>query len=282
MDREEIKKLNLRSWEYANRKFNERKGDYASAIENGTDVLPAEILKKLDPRPEDSVLHLLCNDGREAAYISWSYDSTVCGVDFSKNAIGYARRLNNRLNLQNKFYQSDIYDWLEEDKGINFDKVFLSLGSIRWIYNLKYLLDLVRDHVHNDGVILVWDFHPVIGCIDDDLVWVKEYPSKKISFLRDEGVKDYTFSEDIYTLPERKESEEKFENENSVVFTRYSIAGIMDAGLKAGYVIDAFEEYQFCWEEGYFSWLNESSPRRYTIPNSHPEIPLTFAIRLVV
>ena len=135
---------NALSWDYANRIFNAHKADYATEIRSGVPVLPSELMDRLAPASSDHILHLMCNDGREAAYISYVSGARITGVDFSPAATEFAQRLNTDLRLSNCFVTEDVRDFLSESD-LNNDrptKVLLTLGSVRWIDDLLSFFSL--------------------------------------------------------------------------------------------------------------------------------------------
>ena len=278
----EIKRMNQTSWDYANEKFNSLKGDYEKAIRSGAEVLPPEVINQLNPTESEEVLHLMCNDGREAAYLSHEFDCRVWGIDFSSPAIEFAERINEKLELDNQFINENIFDWLSTADKNDFDKVLTTLGSIRWIYEKDQFFRLARSQLRENGSMLIWDFHPIVKCLDSDMKFAVDYPLDSYSFIRDEGVRDYVSSESKYTLVSRNPDSDlsSYENTNSVYFTHHSIPDLITSGLENGFTLSSFEEYGFLWEEKYLPWLEEVSPRRYEAPDSTPQVPLTFVIKL--
>jgi cyclopropane fatty-acyl-phospholipid synthase-like methyltransferase len=92
VDLKDLLVLNHRSWAYANERFNTWKGDYAEAIRDGK-TMPSRILDLIEPGPSEKILHLMCNDGREAASLTYHCGVQVDGVDFSEQAIDFAQAL---------------------------------------------------------------------------------------------------------------------------------------------------------------------------------------------
>ncbi len=273
--------MNRKSWEYANEKFNKIKGDFEEEIKSGGKILPPEVIQELDPLKNEELVHLMCNDGREAAYIASNFESQVWGVDFSSHAIRFAKQINTNLGLNNKFIESDVFEWLNTtDK--DFDKALTTLGSIRWIYNESEYFRSVYNRLRDGGTLLIWDFHPLIKCIDGDMNVVHDYPIETFSFVREEGVHDYISDEDSYSLVSRDDDTEysTYNNENEVYFTHHSISDLITSAIENDFKLSAFQEYGFIWEEKYLPWLVEVSPRRFETPDQMSQIPLSFIIKL--
>lgn len=91
-------------------------------------------LEALGDVKNKSLLHLQCHFGMDS--LSWSrLGAHVTGVDFADAAIELAQRLNDRLGLNAKFIQSDVYE-LESKLEQQFDIVVTSYGVLCWLKNL--------------------------------------------------------------------------------------------------------------------------------------------------
>jgi hypothetical protein len=93
--------------------------------------VPHELFAELRPTQADHILHLMCNDGREAAYISFTSGAMIHGVDFSAPAIDYARHLNTELGLSNRFTTDDVMHFLNQPAhSPRYSKVLMTLGGV--------------------------------------------------------------------------------------------------------------------------------------------------------
>jgi SAM-dependent methyltransferase len=271
--------LNARSWDYANHAFNQRKGDYVAAMGRGEEVVPPELFAELGPNGTDHILHLMCNDGREAAYISRISGARFDGVDFSAEAIDYARNLNTELGLSNRFTTDDVLYLLNQPApDTSYTKVLMTLGSLRWVADIPSLLRGIHNRVAAGGLVVVWDFHPVVACLGADARWTRDYPLKSYTYHRSFGVVDYTGDPSAYRMVARNTAADSaYDNPHRVYFSEHPLSSIITAITSdSHYSLVRLREYFFSWEERCLPWLVEDRPRRWISPRGMPAIPLTF------
>lgn len=273
--------LNRISWDFANRRFNKVKGDFARAIRSGVEVMPREVVDHIVMEPGRKLLHLMCNDGREAAFLGWQSGVSVVGVDFSAPAIDFACQLNEELGLGNRFVRAEILEWLKRESKEEFDTVLLTPGSIRWLEDLPQFFALARRLMKINGQLILWDFHPILHCFDGDLMAVLDYPFDSRSYVRDAGVADYASDENDFHLVARSgRRQRRQENIHKVYFSGHSMGTIVDGALRAGFRLVSFKEFPFCWEERHLPWLVETEDRRFEAPLGATRIPMTFLVKL--
>ena len=83
-----------------------------------------------------SLLHLMCHFGLDT--LSWArLGATVTGVDFSANAIESAQQISERIGIESKFVQSDIYD-APNVLSERFDIVYTSVGVLCWLPDIRH------------------------------------------------------------------------------------------------------------------------------------------------
>jgi len=277
---QDVLELNRTSWTYANRRFNERKGDFAQAIQNGHGP-PEPFLDILTPRPTDNILQLLCNDGREAAAISHQTGAYIHGVDFSDDAISFATRLNQHLSLTNRFTVSEVYSYLSSGTPEKYDKILLTLGSLRWLPDLPAFFNLCSRWLLASGIITVWDFHPLPQCLDEDRRLINNYPLSPTSYKRGEGVRDYVGEQfDFHMFSRRPKQSNVFHNPHPVYISEYSCAHVVTAAIATRcFALTSYIEYPFSWEEKCCSWLVATPNGCYRAPPDVPVLPLTFALQ---
>jgi SAM-dependent methyltransferase len=271
--------LNSVSWETANRHFNQHKGDFATVLRSGSYQYPEPVLEALDLQPQTSVLHLLCNDGREAAAWSMARSCLVRGIDVSLAALEFARQLNDELSLSNDFVADDAVSFLESDARC-YDRIVLTLGSIRWIPDLPRLMHLSHERLNRSGSLVLWDFHPLIRCLSQDAHCVHDYPMPSRTFLRPYGVVDYLSDEDNYKLVHRDNVDTvPYESVGPVVFSEHSLGHVVTSAVGAGLRIRDLQELPFSWEERALPWLTEHNSYGFVTADGFPQLPVTFLLR---
>ncbi len=110
------------------------------------------------------VLHLQCHFGMDTLSLS-RLGAHCVGIDFSKNAIVEAKRLNERLGQNADFYESNVYDVLKLKLG-QFDLVFTSYGTIGWLPDLDLWAHVISNSLNTNGELYFCDFHPALYMFD--------------------------------------------------------------------------------------------------------------------
>jgi hypothetical protein len=272
--------LNRKSWDFANSRFNRRKGDYASAIRSGA-IPPLPIVKLLGLAENMTVLHLMCNDGREAAMLSHHTGASFHGVDFSIDAIVFARRLNDELGLSNTFEPTELHTFLSRPASRQFDLVLLTPGSVRWLPDLTYFFSRLGNWLSAEGEVCIWDIHPLPTCLDEHGTVVRNYPIRPTSYQRTDGVRDYVGQNDDFALLNRSPDQSlHFLNPLPVWFSEYSYSHVIEAAVRSGeFQLRSFKEFSFSWEEKLVPWLTVNAGGIYSVPSPWPEVPLTYWLR---
>lgn len=125
-------------------------------------------LAELGDVKNKSLLHLQCHFGLDT--LSWArLGAEVTGVDFSEEAIEYAKRLSQELDIPARFICSNIYDTIEliTDK---FDIVFTSYGVLCWLPDLVEWAEIISHFLRCGGIFYIVEFHPVNNIFDNEKI----------------------------------------------------------------------------------------------------------------
>lgn len=110
-----------------------------------------------------TLLHLQCHFGQDT--LSWGRrGAIVTGVDFSDEAIDYARKLSKETGIKADFICSDIYA-LPEILDQQFDIVFTSYGVLTWLPDLKRWAEVVAHFLKPGGFFYIVEIHPILYII---------------------------------------------------------------------------------------------------------------------
>ncbi len=277
---------NRRSWDKANRQFNVIKGDFAESIVNGYCAIPGAILRGLDIGPATNVLHLCCNDGTEACYLSFSKNCKVTGVDFSSSAIEFAQELSTKLNLDSEFVHAEVMEYLTSVESLqDIDLIFLSMGTLKWILNIDAFFEAIRRKVSKRCSILVWDFHPLLECFNQEGIYCYDYPIFDNGYWRDQGVYGYKINAESYEMPARRKFEnppKNYINDRPVYISCWSLGKLFSSALDNGFCVSSFEEMNFLFGEKYRDWMIETEPGVFSHKSDNPVIPMSMKIVLSV
>ena len=96
------------------------------------------------------LLHLQCHFGLDT--LSWARRGAICtGVDISPAAIGQARDLAQRAQVDAEFVCSDVYGFVAGSAG-PYDIVFTSYGAICWLPDLDKWAAVVASNLAPGGL----------------------------------------------------------------------------------------------------------------------------------
>jgi SAM-dependent methyltransferase len=272
---------NQRSWNWAIGRHNECKGDFTAAIRQGNRILPDDVDELFPRSPGTRLLHPLCNDGREACYLGFSRGYEVTGIDFSSKAIRFARTTARGLGIRANFLTAEAASWLSRCPDQSFDVALTTLGTLWWFDDLYGVVSSLHRVLKPGGKYVLWDFHPLVGCIDDNMRIYRSYPIERVTLKHPEGVHDYISNPDAFSLLNRKVKSDDYSsalNPWPVTDFRWGLGVILDALIHARFKLLKVAELPYLWEERYFAWLTECGNRRFMASHDTPTLPLSILI----
>lgn len=210
-------------------------------------------------------MQLQCHFGMET--LQWArIGATVTGVDFSPAAIEFATSLAIRSGLEDcsNFVCSNVYDAPVALAGQVFDVVYVTIGSLSWLPDVRSWATVVATLLAPGGQLYLFDVHPFSECFDDDGVHiVNDYFEDPQSPLIWESDATYT---DGPTLEHTK-----------TYSWNHSLAEITQALLDEGLSIEHLVEHDWTMFQQ-FPWLEVDEEGIYRIPLGYPRLPLTFTL----
>lgn len=212
-----------------------------------------------------SVLQLQCHFGKET--LQWARaGAIVTGVDFSPAAIEAAQDLATRAGLSDRstFVCSNVYDAADVLAGEVFDLIYVTLGSLCWLPDIKQWAEIVATLLAPGGQFYLFDVHPFSFCLDDEGARIVydyfEDPDGPIVFD----------DEATYTDGGRLEHTRTYE-------WNHSLAEIVQSLIDVGLVIDTLREHDWTTFQA-FPWLEQGVHGKYHIPVGYPRLPLSFTL----
>jgi len=113
------------------------------------------------------LLHLQCHIGLDT--LAWARrGATVTGVDLSDEAIGIARSLADRTNIDARFIHSNIYE-LPSRLDEQFDAVVATHGILCWIPDVPRWMRVAAGYLAPGGFLYLADGHPLAAILSDDV-----------------------------------------------------------------------------------------------------------------
>lgn len=210
-----------------------------------------------------SILHLQCHFGLDTLSLA-RLGAKVTGVDFSEKAIAKANELTLKIGADAKFICSDVYD-LGEDIPEKFDIVFTSYGTIGWLPYLDKWARIISGGLRPGGLFVFAEFHPLVWMFDNDF--------EKIVY-------SYFKTHPIIETEEGTYADKQADLHHRSVSWNHSISEVLQALLKNGMEIKAFEEYDYS-PYNCFNNMVESDEGKYRIKNFDDRLPLVYALSAI-
>lgn len=235
-----IYESNRKAWNQAilyhkkNRKF-----DLVELI-NKNKILDSIELSMLDmfDLSHKSVCQLCCNNGRELISINKIYNTSHCaGFDISDEAIKDAKKLNDIFDTKIDFVRCNVFD-IDNSYYNKFDYIYITVGSLNWIENLKNFFEIANKLLKETGVLLIYELYPI----------TKIFPSLNDSnFLKGNGVEikyDY-FDRSIDKYFNGIDYVGKTQYESSEICEyKHTLSDIINSIINNHFKIIKFDEYK--------------------------------------
>lgn len=213
-----------------------------------------------------SLLHLQCHFGLDT--LSWARRGAyVTGADFSLPAVEAARALADELDLPAAFVHSNLYDLPGHLDG-EFDVVFTSSGVLGWLPDMDGWARVIAHFLRPGGLFFIYEAHPFLLLFDetrDDAELRLRWPY----FHQDEPL---AFQDEVsYATPDVAAPAD-------ARYWVHSLSDIIGSLLRAGLVLDSFEELPFLsWQ--HLPWMVQRDDGSWVFPPDAPELPLSFTLR---
>lgn len=279
MERErELREQNRRSWNAVVGAHQSHRRDLGAFLSGGGSTLFPEERALLGDLCGRTLLHLMCNSGGDSLSLA-GLGAEVTGVDISDAAVRTARELSEVSGLPATFFRQDIYDWLEENRGRSFDRVFASYGAVCWLSDLDLFASGVAAVLAVGGRFVLVDFHPLAMVFDRDWNLAHDYYSGGAALEDSGGVGDYVAAAGGGLTPAGfTPGVRDFRNPEGCHLFRWGLGEVVTALTGAGLKITALEEYPYSNGERQFDRMRELPGRRLAPPPDLPELPLMYGI----
>lgn len=227
---------------------------------NGSSSLMTPEIDALGNLSGKSLLHLQCHFGQDSLSFA-RLGAQVTGVDFSEKAIQKAKELNQQLELNAHFLQSDVLK-LEGKLNQQFDIVFTSYGVLVWLNDLQKWAKTIASHLKPGGQFHIVEFHPFLMTLEFETAKFA-YPY----FFEEAPIKEIAIGS--YANPEEGKQRDEFT-------WQHSLSEIIMALVDNGLSITDFKEYDYSPYDC-FPNMQEVEKGKYQIQNM-PSAPHLFSI----
>lgn len=221
-------------------------------------------LREIGDVTDKTLLHLQCHIGTDT--LSWARQGAIAtGVDFSAASIAAARQLARETGLAATFIESGVYELpniLEEQ----FDIVYTSRGVLCWLRDLDAWARIIAQFLKPGGLFYIMESHPMWNSFE-------EMESGELKLL-------YSYfhtGEPMYWEADGDYADATYTHETASYEWTWSLSDILNALLKAGLRLEAFNEYDrlfFKW----FASMESCVERWYHLPQYAGKLPWIFTL----
>ncbi len=208
-----------------------------------------------------SLLHLQCHFGMDT--LSWAREgASVTGVDFSEDAIHFAKQLGSEVQVPVDFICCNVYD-LPQHLDKQFDIVFTSYGTIGWLPDLNKWAEVIAHFLKPGGIFYIIEFHPVMWMFDDDFDRIK-YPYHNAETIIEKQSGTYA----------DRESNIEYEE----VSWNHSLSEVFNSLIGKGLMVQHFSEFSFsCYN--CFNKLVKSDDGFWRVKGLEEKLPMMYSIK---
>lgn len=128
------------------------------------DDVEEKIFKQINLKAKD-VIQICCNNGRETISVKKAGANRVVGIDISDEFIAQAKELAKGARQDVEFIRSSVYE-LDFSKLGQFDVVYITIGAIGWMPDLKAFFDVIEKLLKKGGVLFMYEMHPILNAFN--------------------------------------------------------------------------------------------------------------------
>lgn len=182
------------------------------------------------------IAHLSCNNGIELLSLKKNGAGKCIGFDISDEAIKDAQMRADTFEIDCQFVRTDVLE-IDPDYNNHFDLVYITVGALVWIPDLKAYFQKAADLLVKGGKIFIYEHHPVgeMFPYDDEFEGESEELLKlKYPYFSDKIWEDKT-GIDYY-------GGTVYDSSTSYEFS-YTISDMINKLISCGLSITSFNEY---------------------------------------
>jgi 2-polyprenyl-3-methyl-5-hydroxy-6-metoxy-1,4-benzoquinol methylase len=227
----------------------------------GRETLQGFELEALGDVSGRSLVHLQCHFGLDT--LSWArHGARVTGLDFSAPAIEAASVLAADIGVEADFVCADVYDAVKVFDGRSFDIVYVNVGAINWLPDIRRWAGIVEALLEPGGVLFMKEVHPFSWVFSDDDLTVDS---------------DYFEHRNHYDEPGTYTDPDAPTVHNQTEEWQHPLSEVVNAVIGAGLVLELLDEYD---HQVYQQWpFMEKDGSVYRMPQGTPRLPLLYSLR---
>ncbi len=208
-----------------------------------------------------ALVHLQCHFGLDT--LSWArHGARVTGLDFSAPAIEAARGLAADIGVEADFICADVYDAPAALGERSFDVVYVNVGAINWLPDIRRWAEVVSALLNPGGVLYMKEVHPFSWVFGDDELTVENDYFAHRSDYDEPGT---------YTDPDARTVHNRTEE------WQHPLGEVINALIAAGLTLELLGEHD---HQAYRQWpFMEKDAGVYRMPAGTPRLPLMYSLR---
>lgn len=181
---------------------------------------------------DKSIAHLSCNNGIELMSLKRNGAGRCVGFDICDEAIKDAIDRAEKFDIDCEFVRTDVLE-IEKQWYDKFDLIYITVGALVWIPDLKLYFKKAVNLLKNGGSIFIYEHHPIGDMFpyDDEK---EDFDKVKYPYFSDE-IWEETDGIDYY-------GGEVYDSAKSYEFS-YTIADLINYLAQSGMIISSFHEY---------------------------------------
>lgn len=230
-----------RSWNFATKEHNAQKKDQAAFLRAGGSTLFPDEVELLGDVRGKTVLHVCCNSGQDTVSLA-ALGARITGVDFSDEAVAFARELSTNSGVAATFVHSEAVAFLESTKE-RFEVVFYSYGVLGWFDDVERFMAGCARVLKPGGRLVGLEFHPLIWSLGPHGAWADPYFAKGHDFA--EPVSNYVAEAGGALSPSGHVERAATANPHVAHGWQHTVGDIVTAVSRAGLGIERLVEYPY-------------------------------------
>lgn len=261
------------SWDVATRNHNAHKGDQAARLREGHDTLFDEELEFLGDLAGKRLVHLQCNSGQDTLCLA-RRGAVATGVDFSGEAVRFARELSEKAAIPATFVEAELVSWMSSTD-LRFPLAFSSYGTVGWMPDLAAWARGVARVLEPGGAFVLVEFHPLVwsigetGALDqDDYFFRGPYVAPVEDYVADAGAALGAI-----------EPAPRGENTTIAHSFQYGLAETVQALVDAGLALERLAEWPHS-NGAKRPGMVALDERRWVMPPGRVRVPLMYGVRV--
>ena len=197
-----------------------------------------------------TIIHLCCNNGIELMSLKRMGAGRCIGIDICDEAIKDARLRAEKFAIPVEFYRHSVFE-IPEELNNSFDLVYITIGALTWLSDLKHFFSVVRRLLRKNGSLFIYESHPFMQVLPWEVSVEYEQPVIQNSYFCDSYLVSQSGLDYYGNVP--------YESPDTYEFT-HTLSDILTAIISNKLCIPGFFEYEHDISNG-LGWVERCGLR---------------------